>query len=147
MEKRLVLLFLPLLFLMAVCSSVCQAQIYKWVDEKGTVHFSDGPSAGVVKDQDKNQDKIQDKYIDKRRDKNTDKKHFKNQDVKRMSGQDRSVDKKAAKEDTQAILKNLEFGNRQIPDDMKKYGPSGGFERPREPDQTARSSPVRRTSS
>ena len=78
MEKRLVLLFLLLLFLMAVCSGVCEAQIYKWIDEKGTVHFSDGPSTGVVKDQDKNrekdqtrnQEKIQDRSVDKRQDKN-----------------------------------------------------------------------------
>jgi hypothetical protein len=139
MEKRLVLLFL-LFFIMAVCSSVCEAQIYKWVDEKGTVHFSDGPSAGVVKGQDKNQDKIQ-------KDKDLDKKYLKNQDVKQISGPDRKVDKKAAKEDTQAILKNLEVGNRYISDDMKKYGPSGGYERPREPDQAMRSAPVRRTSS
>jgi hypothetical protein len=29
-------------------------------------------------------------------------------------------------ENTAKILKKLEFGNREIPEDMKKYGPGGG---------------------
>jgi hypothetical protein len=29
-------------------------------------------------------------------------------------------------ENTAKILKKLEFGNREIPEDMKKYGPAGG---------------------
>ncbi len=39
----------------------------------------------------------------------------------------------SAKENSSAILKKLEVGNRQIPKDMRKYGPSsGGGERPRQ---------------
>jgi len=35
-------------------------------------------------------------------------------------------EKKPPKENIEKILKRLEFGNREIPDDMKKYGPAGG---------------------
>jgi len=35
-------------------------------------------------------------------------------------------EKKTPKENIEKILKKLEFGNREIPDDMKKYGPAGG---------------------
>ncbi len=151
MEKTLVLLFLLLLFFVAACDSVCEAQIYKWVDEKGTVHFSDSPSTVPTKNQDKDQagsqEKAQDKNINRIQDKNVSQKHIKSQGVKQTGVSDKTVDKRVAKEDTQAILKNLEFGNRHIPDDMKKYGPSGGYERPREPDQPTRPSPVRRVTS
>ena len=59
---------------------------HQWVDENGTLHFSeDPPPKATVKEE-----------------------------------------KKPPKEDTQKILKRLEFGNREIPDDMKKYGPAGG---------------------
>ncbi len=142
MKKRLVLLFL-LLFFMAINSNICEAQIYKWVDEKGTVHFSDGPPSGAAKVQDKSQDKS----LDKKQDKNQVQKQVKNQENKQPGSRDKTVNKQAAKEDAQAILKNLEIGNRYIPDDMKKYGPSGGYERPRDAEQTARSPTVRRTSS
>jgi hypothetical protein len=48
-----------------------------------------------------------------------------------------------AKENVSATLKNLEVGNRQIPKDMRKYGPSsGGGERPR---QDSSSSPPSRS--
>ena len=40
---------------------------------------------------------------------------------------------KPAKENALGTLKKLEVGNRQIPKDMRKYGPSsGGGERPRQ---------------
>ena len=64
--------------------------LYKWVDEKGTVHFSDDPPPQTA--------------------------------VKEG--------KKSSKENTEKILKNLEFGNREIPDDMKKYGPGSGGSSP-----------------
>jgi hypothetical protein len=34
--------------------------------------------------------------------------------------------KQVPTENTAKILKKLEFGNREIPEDMKKYGPAGG---------------------
>ena len=151
MKKRLVLLCLSFLFLMVVCSPACEAQIYKWVDEKGTVHFSDGAPGVAAKDQDrgpeKGQDRSQDKNSDRKQDKTIGQKQIGNQDVRKVKGPDGGGDRRVAKENTQAILKNLEFGNRYIPDDMKKYGPSGGYERRREPDQAASSPSVRRSSS
>jgi len=60
-------------------------EMYKWVDEKGTLHLSDNPTSGIFQKQ----------------------------------------EKKVAEEDTSAILKKLETGNRDIPRDMWKYGPAG----------------------
>jgi len=34
------------LFLLLLISSTCYAQVYKWVDENGNVHFSDMPREG-----------------------------------------------------------------------------------------------------
>jgi len=60
--------------------------LYKWVDEKGTMHLSESPPP-------------------KTPDKET---------------------KQTSTENAAEILKKLEVGNREIPDDMKKYGPGGG---------------------
>ena len=130
-------LFLLFLFLVAFNSSICEAQLYKWVDEKGTIHFSDNPPPGALKSQDKDQAKVQVKTQDKNQEKNQ---------VKNQKG---NPEKQTPQEaDTQAILKRLEIGNRYIPDDMKKYGPAGGYEAPRGGgEQTVSSPSVQRGSS
>jgi hypothetical protein len=126
-------LFLLFLFLVAFNSSICEAQLYKWVDEKGTIHFSDDPPPAALKTQAKDPAKVQVKTQDKNQEKN----------------QKRNSEKQTTQEsDTQAILKRLEMGNRYIPDDMKKYGPGGGYEGPRGGgEQTVSSPSVRRGSS
>jgi hypothetical protein len=126
-------LFLLFLFLVAFNSSICEAQLYKWVDEKGTIHFSDDPPPAVLKTQAKDPAKVQVKTQDKNQEKN----------------QKRNSEKQTTQEsDTQAILKRLEMGNRYIPDDMKKYGPGGGYAGPRGGgEQTVSSPSVRRGSS
>lgn len=103
-------------------------QIYKWVDEKGTVHFSDNPTSVTLKSQDESQDKSQDKN--------------------QVKNQDKTLDKQTTKEDTSAILKRLEIGNRYIPEDMRKYGPAGpaAYERPRDGGGQAASTPSPRRS-
>ncbi len=78
-------------------------QMYKWVDEKGTLNFSDNPASVPPKQQGKQP-----------------------QQPEKEKKQTVSQPKQAAKEDTQAILKGMEYGNRKIPDDMLKYGPGGG---------------------
>src|SRR4030042_6034762 len=105
--ERKAFLFLLILPFLIITSELCWAQVYKWVDEKGTVHFSDGPPPGNLKSQDKNQEKVQESSQVKDQNKNPEK----------------TVDKQATQENTQARLKRLEIGNRQIPEDMKKYGP------------------------
>jgi hypothetical protein len=118
MTQRGFTLLLTLFFLL-MSGSLCNAQIYKWVDEKGTVHFSESPASGVVKSQDKSQGKALDK----------------NQETSQNRSQNRVLDKKegkgTAKENDRATLKHLEVGNRYIPEDMKKYGPAGGYDGPR----------------
>jgi len=44
--------------------------------------------------------------------------------------------KQVPTENTAKILKKLEFGNREIPEDMKKYGPGGGVISPSRQRQT-----------
>ena len=52
----------------------------------------------------------------------------------------------STKENSSAILKKLEVGYRQIPKDMRKYGPSsGGGERPRQDSSPSRPSRSGRT--
>jgi len=135
MKKRL--LVLGLIGYLFVMSNPCWAQLYKWVDEKGTIHFSDNPPPGALKSQDKDQAKVQVKTQDKNQEKNQ---------VKNQKG---NPEKQTPQEaDTQAILKRLEIGNRYIPDDMKKYGPAGGYEAPRGGgEQTVSSPSVQRGSS
>ena len=118
MTQRGFTLLLTLFFLF-MSGSLCNAQIYKWVDEKGTVHFSDSPASGVVK----NQDKSQGKALDKNQETSQDRSQSKNPDKKEG--------KQTAKENDRPTLKNLEVGNRYIPEDMKKYGPAGGYDGPR----------------
>ncbi len=117
MRSKTFLVFL-VLFLLAIGKNSWGDEFYKWVDEKGTVHFSDNPTSVIIKNQDKNKDKNQDKNQVKKQDKN----------------QDGNLDKQTTKEDALAILKRLEIGNRTIPEDMRKYGPAGpvGYERPQE---------------
>jgi hypothetical protein len=118
MNHRILLFFLVLFFFI-LGSNICNAQIYKWVDEKGTVHFSDSPASGVVKNQDKSQGKALDKNQETSQDRSQSKKP------------DKKEGKQTAKENDRPTLKNLEVGNRYIPEDMKKYGPAGGYDGPR----------------
>ena len=131
--ERKAFLFLLILPFLIITSDHCWAQVYKWVDDKGTVHFSDGPPPGNLKSQDKSQEKVREKSQVKDQNKNPEK----------------TVDKQATQENTQAILKRLEIGNRQIPEDMKKYGPGSdsGYERPRGEEQTAPIPTIRRSTS
>jgi hypothetical protein len=81
MPKIWLILFI-VLGLMGIGEKGFGQYLYKWVDEKGTVHFSDDPPPQTsVKEE-----------------------------------------KKPSTENTAKILKKLEYGNRDIPDDMKKYG-------------------------
>ena len=131
MKKRM--LVLGLIGYLFVMSNPCSAQLYKWVDEKGTIHFSDDPPPVALKTQAKDLAKVQVKTQDRNQEKN----------------QKGNPEKQATQEaDTQAILKRLEMGNRYIPDDMKKYGPGGGYEGPQGGgEQTVSSPSVRRRSS
>jgi hypothetical protein len=86
--------------------------LYKWVDEKGTVHFSEDPPAETSVNE----------------------------------------EKKPPTENTAKILKKLEFGKREIPEDMRKYGPGGGGisqssggQSGGSSSQSSRSTPVRRS--
>ncbi len=124
-----------------VVRSNCEAQLYQWVDEKGTLHFSESPPPEKVKNLDKKQDQIKDKGVVRDKTKGEDKKTISNYTVRNQE-QSRS-----AKEDSISILKRLEVGNRPIPDDMKKYGPASP-EGPSRRDQAGDSQPsVRRSSS
>jgi hypothetical protein len=118
MAQRGFTLLLTLFFLF-MSSSLCSAQIYKWVDEKGTLHFSESPTSGAVKNQDKSQVKAQDK----------------NKEIPQDRGQSKNLDKKEGKQTTKEndrpTLKHMEVGSRYIPEDMKKYGPAGGDDGPR----------------
>jgi hypothetical protein len=135
MKNRL--LALGLITYLFIMSNPCWAQLYKWVDEKGTIHFSDDPPPAAVKGLAKDPAKGQVKTQDKIQEKNP------------VKNQKENPEKRATQEaDTQAILKRLEMGNRYIPDDMKKYGPGGGYEGPREGGgQTVSSPSVTRGSS
>ena len=124
MKKGLLVLGLTGFFF--IMCNPCWAQLYKWVDEKGTIHFSDEPPPASLKTQPKDPVKVQ----------------VKTQDRNQVKDQKGNPEKQATQEgDTQAILKRLEMGNRYIPDDMKKYGPGGGSEGPRGGGEQAVSSP------
>ena len=129
MRIRVFLVFL-VLFLFAIGKDAGANEIYKWVDEKGTMHLSDTPPPATLKSQDKGQAKNQEINKDKIEDKNK----VKNQDNNKVKKQDVNSDKVTTKEDPLAILKRLEVGNRTIPEDMRKYGPAGpaAYERPRD---------------
>jgi hypothetical protein len=129
MRSKTFLVFL-ILFLFAIGKNSWGDEFYKWVDEKGTVHFSDNPTSVNVRKQDESQGKNQDRNKDKGQDKNQVKKQDKNQ----VKNQDGNLGKETTKEDALAILKGLEIGNRYIPEDMRKYGPAGPavYERPQE---------------
>ena len=131
------LLFMGVLSLLFITSDPCYAQIYKWVDEKGTLHFSEEPPPANLRNQNKNQEKVQEKSQVK------DQRRVKDQ----AKIQDKTVNNPATPEDTQAILKRLEIGNRQIPEDMKKYGPSDSGPGPLGTEQAATPPAVRRGSS
>jgi hypothetical protein len=108
MPKIWLILFI-VLGLMGIGEKGFGQYLYKWVDEKGTVHFSDDPPPQTsVKEE-----------------------------------------KKSSTENTAKILKKLEYGNRDIPDDMKKYGPGGAGSIQSSGGQgggsSGRSTPVRRS--
>ena len=131
MKSRVFLIFF-IFFLLAVGENTWGQGFYKWVDEKGNVHFSDDPPPVSQKSQAKKEDKSQ----------------AKTQEKNQIKGQDKNQDRKAAKEDSLAILKGLEIGNRRIPEDMKKYGPSGPEpQRPQDQGQASSSSSTRRGAS
>jgi len=72
----------------------------------------------------------------------------KSQEKKLSKNQSLHPEKQPPQEDTLAILKRLEVGNRHLPDDMKKYGPGGGYEAPQGGSERTVSLPsVRRSSS
>ena len=48
--SRLLFSFIALSALFCVCSDLAAGMIYKWVDERGEVHFSDALPAGKAKD-------------------------------------------------------------------------------------------------
>ena len=108
------LLFFLFVFVL-IARSNCEAQLYQWVDDKGTVHFSESPPPESLKSPDNNQDKIRDKGQPKDKIKDEDKRKMVHSRVK---NQEQTGDKPANKDDTQAILKRLEVGNRQIPEDI-----------------------------
>ena len=142
--RKKVFLILLVLFLFAVGTTTWGNEIYKWVDEKGTVHLSDTPPPATLKNQDKSQAKSQDINKDKIEDKN----QARNQDKNRVKKQDEQSEKQATKEDSLAILKRLEVGNRTIPEDMRKYGLAGpaAYERSRNTGGQTPSSPSARRS-
>jgi hypothetical protein len=108
MGSKIFLVFL-VLFIFAITENTWGQVFYKWIDEKGTVHFSENPPTVIPKNQDKGQDKNQ----------------VKSQDKNQVKKQDKSLDKQTTKENSLEILKGLEVGNRIIPEDMRKYGPAG----------------------
>ncbi len=78
-------IFLTVIVIIGISATVQDGfgqSLYKWVDESGTVHFSETPPP-------RNPD----------------------------AGQSKDAEKSSSK-----ILKNLEMGNRKIPESMKKYG-------------------------
>jgi hypothetical protein len=79
---KIIIILLVVLGFFASGEGVFGQTLYKWVDEKGTVHFSEDPPP-------------------------------RNKEEKRTS-----------KGNSSEILKKLEIGNRTIPEDMKKYGPT-----------------------
>jgi hypothetical protein len=135
--KVRVFLFLPVFFLFIAGGSICSAQIYKWVDEKGTVHFSDGPTAGSPPGKDQDKGKSQDRTPTKPQDRGQREALEKKQEKK----QDKKEEKQTAKQGSQPSLKHMEVGNRYIPEDMKKYGPAGGAEGPKGGGDASASSP------
>jgi hypothetical protein len=116
MRTKTFLVFL-ILFLFAIGKNSWGDEFYKWVDEKGTLHFLDNSTSVNVRRQDESQGKTQDR--------NQDKNQVKRQDKNQVKNQDGNLDKETTKEDVLAILKRLEIGNRYIPEDMRKYGPAG----------------------
>ncbi len=76
--------------------------IYKWVDEKGTIHFSDNPAPITQKSQETIPDKNQLESPDK--------------------NQGKGANGQAVQKDSHAILKQYEFGRRNVPDQMLKQG-------------------------
>ena len=108
MGSKICLVFL-VLFIFAIGSNTWGQVFYKWIDEKGVVHFSEDPPAVIVKNQGKDQNKTQ----------------AKSEDKNQVKKENKTLDKQTTKEDSLAILKGLEVGNRTIPKDMRKYGPAG----------------------
>ncbi len=140
MRDGLLLFFLLIFLLMG--SSNCEAQLYQWADDKGTLHFSESPPENL-KSPDNKPDKDRDKGQVRNRVNDEVKK---NTVINPARNQGQAGDKTSKEEDTQAILNRLEVGNRTIPEDMKKYGPASP-EGPSRRDQGGDSQPVRRSSS
>ncbi len=76
--------------------------IYRWVDEKGTIHFSDNPAPVTPKSQETIPDKNQLESPDK--------------------NQGKRANRQAVQEDSHTILKQYEFGKRDVPNQKLKYG-------------------------
>jgi Domain of unknown function (DUF4124) len=76
--------------------------IYKWVDEKGTIHFSDGSAPVPQKSLETSPDRNQLNSPDK--------------------NQGKGASRQAVQEDSQAVLKRYEFGKRDLPNQTLKYG-------------------------
>ena len=131
--------FLCLLILFMAGGSICSAQIYKWVDEKGTVHFSDSPTAGNPPGKDQDKGKSQDRTPTKPRDRDQREALEKKQEKK----QDKKEEKQTTQQGSPPSLKHMEVGSRYIPEDMKKYGPAGAAEGPRGGGDASASSPRR----
>lgn len=124
-----VLLLVLLLFLFGMGGNTWGQGMYKWVDEKGTIHFSESPVSTTPKNQDQSQGKTQGKTQDKNQVKAQAKDevraHAKNEVRAPDKNQEKKLDKPVVEKESGAVLKRLEFGNRYIPKDMRKYGPAG----------------------
>jgi hypothetical protein len=53
MKKRLAGIFVGAFFLLTAAAPVFADGIYQWVDDKGTVHFSDNPASPIFKKEEK----------------------------------------------------------------------------------------------
>ena len=118
-QKQIILLALLAFFLIPFAQQTMADPIYKWIDEKGTLNFSDNPSPKVFESQAKNRPLT----------------------TASPSGRREGIEKG----DSLAVVKNLEIGRRSIPSDMHKYGPGNPI--PRASETQTFNSPSRRTRS
>jgi len=118
-QKQIILLALLAFFLIPFAQQTMADPIYKWIDEKGTLNFSDNPSPKIFESQAKNRPPT----------------------TASPSGRREGIEKG----DSLAVVKNLEIGHRSIPSDMHKYGPGNPI--PRASETQTFNSPSRPTSS
>ncbi len=119
MQKQIILLVLLAFLLIHPAQQATADPIYKWVDEKGTLNFSDNPSPKAFESQAKSRPPT----------------------AAGPSGRREGIEKG----DSLAVVKNLEIGHRPIPKDMHKYGPGNPI--PRASETQTFNSPSGRTSS